>query len=320
MSVVIPTRNRLSLLMRAVAGVAAQTHHDLEVVVVDGGSGDGTVEWLASLDRSLVRCVHQGRAAGVPHARNLGVDAASGEWIAYLDDDDFWAPAKLEATLGAARATGRRAAYSAVVSVDITGRALRPPDHIPAADLSRLLPTRNCVYAGCSSVVVERRLQREVGRWDESLLHVADWDMWLRILRTGPFADTPRVLAAYSRHEGNQTHSLRRSMLGEMIRLQVRRSGPRVRNDWAVTLPWLGDAAARGGALRRAAAFSAASAVLTRDRAHLHRALERLRGDGGREELARVPAESGHHWLDDMRGDPASHRATWDARVRERFA
>jgi glycosyltransferase involved in cell wall biosynthesis len=95
-SAVIPTRNRPELLRRSLASVAAQTYPGLEVVVVVDGPDDRTTELLAAWsDRPLTVVVNE-RSLGGGEARNVGVRAARGRWIAFLDDDDEWMPRKLE--------------------------------------------------------------------------------------------------------------------------------------------------------------------------------------------------------------------------------
>ena len=96
MSAVIPTRSRPHLLTRALASVAAQTYADLEVVVVVDGPDPETEAVLRTWrDRPLTVVVNE-RSLGGGAARNVGVEAAKGTWIAFLDDDDEWLPNKLE--------------------------------------------------------------------------------------------------------------------------------------------------------------------------------------------------------------------------------
>ena len=92
-SVIIPTYNRADLVRQAVASVKAQTFRDFEIVVVDDGGTDGTCEVL-SAGRELRVLRHPDRR-GVAAARNTGVAAARGEWLAFLDSDDLWLPDKL---------------------------------------------------------------------------------------------------------------------------------------------------------------------------------------------------------------------------------
>jgi len=107
-STVIPTYNRAALVCRAVESALAQDAPPDEIIVVDDGSTDGTADALARFgDR--VRCVRQANA-GVAAARNRGVRAATGEWVAFLDDDDVWLPGHLARVRRAIAATDGAAA------------------------------------------------------------------------------------------------------------------------------------------------------------------------------------------------------------------
>ena len=92
-SVVVPTHSRWDLLSTAALPAAfGQEAVDIEVVIVDDGSTDSTVERLAEMSDPRVRVIRHERARGVAQARNAGIAAARGTWIALLDDDDLWAP------------------------------------------------------------------------------------------------------------------------------------------------------------------------------------------------------------------------------------
>ena len=155
---VIPTHNRRAMLLQAIASVRAQTVTDLEVLVVDDGSDDGTSSAVESLCDPRVIVIRSPLPQGVSHARNLGIAAATGEWIAFLDDDDLWAPEKLERQIAAARAACRGWAFSGSVTVDASLAVIAgspPPD---ASVVVATLPIRNCVPAGASNVLVTRSL------------------------------------------------------------------------------------------------------------------------------------------------------------------
>src|SRR6266542_1529901 len=101
-SVVIPTRGRVDFLSCAVGAALGQQGVNVEVVVVDDASPDGTASWVAKQREDRLRLVRQDTQRGVSAARNSGVQAARGTWVAFLDDDDAWAPDKLESQLSAA--------------------------------------------------------------------------------------------------------------------------------------------------------------------------------------------------------------------------
>ena len=91
-SVVLPTFERWPLLLRALTSVLDQTDVDLEVLVIDDCSSDGTPARLGAIADPRLRVLRQETNQGVARARNRAIEAAQGEWVAFLDDDDFWAP------------------------------------------------------------------------------------------------------------------------------------------------------------------------------------------------------------------------------------
>ncbi|MFA0039858.1 glycosyltransferase [Vibrio sp. 10N.261.52.A1] len=97
-SIVIPTYNCLDYLPKAIGSVLQQTHQDIELIIIDDNSNDGTSTYLASIDDERIITLST-LGVGVPQARNLGIEKASGEFIAFLDADDFWFPEKIERQL-----------------------------------------------------------------------------------------------------------------------------------------------------------------------------------------------------------------------------
>jgi glycosyltransferase involved in cell wall biosynthesis len=201
-SVVIPTRNRAHLLARTVDSVLRQTTQELEVIVVDDGSSDNSGAVAAATDPRVV-VLRNAQSAGVSAARNRGIAAARAEWIAFCDDDDLWAPTKLQEQLTAAGEADTNWAYAGDVNVDDQLRVLSggpPPD--PASVMS-LLPRGNPLASGGSNVVVRSNILAEVGGFDPALRRTEDWDLWIRIARKGPPACVCQPLVAYRFHQGN---------------------------------------------------------------------------------------------------------------------
>lgn len=97
-SIVIPTYNCLDYLPKAIGSVLQQTHQDIELIIIDDNSNDGTSTYLASIDDERIITLST-LGVGAPQARNLGIEKASGEFIAFLDADDFWFPEKIERQL-----------------------------------------------------------------------------------------------------------------------------------------------------------------------------------------------------------------------------
>ena len=125
---------------------------ELEVIVVDDGSVDGTSDAISALDDGHIRSIRHDTPLGVSIARNHGVDVARGQWVAFLDDDDLWAPNKLEAQIEAAAASDATWCYAGAVKIDRVNRssAGRPPT---AGTVMARLPRLNLVPGGCSGVI-----------------------------------------------------------------------------------------------------------------------------------------------------------------------
>jgi glycosyltransferase involved in cell wall biosynthesis len=176
---------------------------NLEVVVVDDGSEFPLVGRVNELSDPRVEVVRNDTSRGVSGARNIGIEHATGDWVAFCDDDDLWAPDKLADQLAAATRTRCSWVYAGDVNIDdrlrIIGGGPPPPPEIVMADLVRY----NAVPSGASNVVVRADVLAQVGVFDEGLKRVEDWDLWLRLARTGSPASVPRPLVAYRFHPGN---------------------------------------------------------------------------------------------------------------------
>ncbi len=178
-SVVIPAYNRDRTIARAVAGVRAQTYPNLEIVVVDDASTDGTAERVAGLGDPLVRLVRHERNRGAAAARNTGVEHARGAWIAFQDSDDDWLPEKL----------ARQAAHLAGLSGDHT---------ITGGDLHPRLLEGNII--GPQTTLIAKAAFRAAGGFDTRLRNNEDWDFFLRLSERGKigFLDDPLVVVMAS--------------------------------------------------------------------------------------------------------------------------
>lgn len=199
-SVVIPTKDRWPLLRRALRSALDQEDIDVEVLVVDDGSTDETPDRLAELDDRRLRVLRHDASQGVARARNRGIAEAHGTWVAFLDDDDVWAPRKLVAQVTAAGTAG----WSWTAAL-VTDEALRPrwatPSPDPAGIGLRLLST-NPIPA-LSSVAVRADVLRATGGFDEAFSAMADWDLWIRLGATTTGSGCPEPLVGYVDHGTN---------------------------------------------------------------------------------------------------------------------
>jgi glycosyltransferase involved in cell wall biosynthesis len=212
-TVVIPTRDRPSLLADALASVEAQQRRAAHTIVVDDGSAEPPLPAAAS-----VQVLRHPRALGVAAARNGGLEQVETEWVAFLDDDDLWAPGKLDRQLAVAAAERADFVWCGVVVVDARRR---PVGIVAAADPGALLPRllRTNAIGSPSAVLVRTELVRAVGGFDEELALLADWDLWLRLAAAGRGAASPELLVAYTEHAGNMTVAAHGGVARELARM-----------------------------------------------------------------------------------------------------
>lgn len=192
-SVVIPTRNRADRLKEAVGSALSQTRRDLEVIVVDDASEDQTHRVIAELRAAdpRVRSITCPSAVGAPAARNLGIKAARGSVVAFLDDDCIWAPNKLEAQLALLRHDRGVVYCRHAIRHGDTWVVEGEPGAATEDPVSALLGTN---YIGTYSLVVRKDLLEAVGGFDETLPRLQDWDLVLRLGRHTRFGFVPDTL------------------------------------------------------------------------------------------------------------------------------
>ena len=201
-SVVMPTRNRAALVERALASVVKQTFAQWELLVVDDASTDATAVAVSRhCDDSRIHLHALTEQVGGAAARNRGIEAARGEWIAFLDDDDEWLPQKLERQLDVVlrSQSGAGLVYCSAWFVKPDGSEhVLQSNAAPAGATRRALLHRN--FISTPTVMVRADIVRQVGGFDETLPRLQDWDLWIRLAGLTPFAflDQPLVRAFHT--------------------------------------------------------------------------------------------------------------------------
>lgn len=201
----IPAYNAERYLPDAIESVLAQTHPCFELIVVDDGSTDSTVQIAQSF--SEVRCVSQPNR-GDASARNRAISEAQGDLIAFLDADDFWLPEKISSQLDLFRSNPRLGmAYTGVRVVDSN---LRPVETLlpapgPEALRNTLLVEKPYMTGVGSSGLVRTEVARKV-RFDERLRASADWAFACSVALTEAVACVPTPLVLYRQHSQSQVH------------------------------------------------------------------------------------------------------------------
>ena len=179
-SVIIPTYNRRAMLLEAIDSVHAQSAHVFELIVIDDGSTDATLEHLVRFAGTIQidRINHRGPAA----ARNRGVAIARAPLVAFLDSDDLWAPNKLECQLAFMR-TNPGCAISQTGEIWIrNGRRVNPGMRHRKRAGDIFIDSLHTCLVSISAVMIRTELFRSTGGFDESMDAAEDYDLWLRIL------------------------------------------------------------------------------------------------------------------------------------------
>lgn len=230
-SVVVPVYNGAKYLHAALDSALGQTYPALEVVAVDDGSTDTSAEILASYGSRLtvIRQVN----GGVSAARNAGIQAARGEFLAFLDQDDWWLSEKIEKQVALFQTDTRLGlVHTGVLQYgESAGTFVDPvyPTHLSSrlqGHCYQELLLGNAVFN--SSVMVRKAALADSGLFNLEMAGntVQDYDLWLRIARHHPFGYIAEPLTVLRLH-GEQGTWNRQAMLGDELRLLERTVGPR---------------------------------------------------------------------------------------------
>ncbi|MEO0061568.1 MAG: hypothetical protein RLZZ08_128 [Pseudomonadota bacterium] len=194
--VVIPTYNRAGLLPHALASIQRQSLRVGRIIVVDDGSTDGTVDWVAGAAAADPRIqLVQRQHGGANRARNAGIALAQSDWIAFLDSDDEWEADKLERQFALLRDrpdlvglfTGSRL---------VGGRAERV--HVPRDNPTEQHLRRANTLGSTSTAVLRASAVGAIGGFDESLPSCQDWDLWFRLRQVGPLGVVRHPLVRFN--------------------------------------------------------------------------------------------------------------------------
>lgn len=208
-SVIIPTYNRLQFISRAIKSVLGQTYTHLELIVVDDGSTDGSLEELRLFNDPRLLVLTQ-ENKGVSAARNLGLKASKGTYLALLDADDYWLPEKLQ----------RQMEFMLNAKWDIcqtdelwirNGKRVNPGfKHAKRAGWL-FVPSLELCLVSPSCVLFTRDFWRQMGPFDESLPACEDYDLWLRASLVYPIGLWPQKLVV---KQGGHADQLSRKIIG----------------------------------------------------------------------------------------------------------
>lgn len=216
-SVIIPAYNAEAFISQTIESVLAQTYQQLEIIVVDDGSTDGTCRILQRYG-DCIRFLHQ-ENKGVSEARNAGVAIATGEYIALLDHDDLWLPEKLDKQIKILDADSDVAlVYSDCHRIDINGKLLFKKFDILRPHRGRVLAELFLEnFIPCPTAVIRKQVLEKVGFFRPDLCFVEEYDLFLKVAELYPidFVDAP--LAKYRVHEGGFSRNIERGIREKIV-------------------------------------------------------------------------------------------------------
>jgi glycosyltransferase involved in cell wall biosynthesis len=215
-SVVIPAHNRGKHIQRAIRSVLEQTYGHVDLVVVDDGSKDDTAEIVRGecARDPRVRLIEHGRQRGAQAARNTGIRAAQGEWIAFLDSDDYWLPESLEARGELLKARGKAVIYSDCY-IHRPGRAEAEVWGICSVEgrvYKRLLQSPGPMF---QSLLAPREAFLRINFLDERIVSYQEWETCVRLAKYYDFVYLPKPTFVYDcRHAGTISENRLREAVG----------------------------------------------------------------------------------------------------------
>jgi glycosyltransferase involved in cell wall biosynthesis len=225
-SVVIPAYNAMTYLPKTLDSVLQQTCTDFEVLIVNDGSTDEIAAWFATVTDDRVRLISQANQ-GLPGARNTGITEAKGEYIAFLDADDLWAPTKLEQQvqcLDAKPEVGLVYAWTLLIDRHGNSTGTVTAAQVEGNVWEKLL--LGDVVGSGSAAMVRRSCFDRVGLFDRELTSIEDCDMWVRIAAEYPFAVIKEVLVYYRQHPSGMSRNYDR--MAQNSRLKIDKNFERV--------------------------------------------------------------------------------------------
>jgi glycosyltransferase involved in cell wall biosynthesis len=206
-SVIIPFYNREMSVVAATESVLRQSFSDIEVILINDASTDGSAVAVKMIGDSRIRLLTHEQNQGASAARNTGIAAATGEWIAFQDSDDFWLPEKLQRQMEALTSSGTEfvAGYCGMLikhmGVAKSNRIEYLPGHdVVVRDGDILESLMKQSFVSTQTLIVRRSTVSQTNGFDADLPALEDWEFMLRVAQLGPvaFVDEPLVHQQFS--------------------------------------------------------------------------------------------------------------------------
>lgn len=204
-SVIVPTLNRRKRLLQTLETIRCQTYPHLQIIISNDGCTDDTVAAIEELGDERIKVISSPEPTGVSNARNRGIACASGQWLAFCDDDDYWVSTKIEDQLKAMISSSSLWSFCSAIHVDDSFGYCGSNRSDPTPDARKFLWEANRVPGGCSNVVAHSSLLKKVGGFDPTLRIFADWDMWFRLAQVSRPIKVNNFRVIYAFHDDQMT-------------------------------------------------------------------------------------------------------------------
>lgn len=204
-SIIVPVYNGEKTILETIQSIQAQTFSDFELIVINDGSTDGTLDVISTVQDPRLK-VFSYENGGLPVARNRGIRRSRGEFITFIDADDLWKPDKLERQLAALHKNPEAGvAYSWTAFIDENSKFLFAWEPLYwEGNVYPQLLIRNFISSG-SNIMVKRKYIEAAGEFDPCLKSVEDWDYYLRLAALCPFVLVPKYQILYRRSSQSMT-------------------------------------------------------------------------------------------------------------------
>lgn len=202
-SVIIPTYNRKERLIKCINSVLTQNYENIEIIIIDDHSSDGTVEQVKKIKDSRIILITNEDNYGSNVSRNIGLKKASGDFIAFLDDDDVWYRNKLITQVEFLDKSEYGMVYSGY-DIYIDNKLFKSVIPAHHDQLDRVILGNNII--GSPTPLIKKEILNLIGGYDESLTHCQDWELWIRVAHATKIYCINEILARYNIH-GDQKSS-----------------------------------------------------------------------------------------------------------------
>lgn len=197
-SAIITTHNRKELLKRAIDSVFKQTYPNIEIIVIDDASTDGTSE-ICKDSRIKYIYIQKEESRGGNYARNLGVKVSKGKYCAFLDDDDYWLPTKIEKQVQLIESNDCELVFTGKRNEIVSVSSISYVDYLPTPQKCGNMKNRifYTIPSSTSFLLIEKKALLDIGLFDEKLKFWQEYELMIRLAQRKPFLAVEEILGIY---------------------------------------------------------------------------------------------------------------------------